>query len=76
MLTPSICAICVRFMPRSQSRLTTSRELRDETGLSAAVYTQTTDVETECNGLMTYDREILKVDPERIRAANMESRKE
>jgi len=44
--------------------------LRDEMGLSAAVYTQTTDVETECNGLMTYDREILKVDPERIRAAN------
>lgn len=34
-------------------------------GLSAAVYTQTTDVETECNGLMTYDREILKMDPER-----------
>ena len=26
-------------------------------GLSAAVYTQTTDVEVEVNGLMTYDRE-------------------
>ncbi len=35
-------------------------------GLSAAVYTQTTDVETESNGLMTYDRRILKVDPVRI----------
>src|SRR5262249_48371351 len=31
-------------------------------GLSAAVYTQTTDVETEVNGLMTYDREVIKVD--------------
>jgi hypothetical protein len=31
-------------------------------GLSAAVYTQATDVETEVNGLMTYDREILKMD--------------
>jgi hypothetical protein len=31
-------------------------------GLSAAVFTQTTDVETEINGLMTYDREILKMD--------------
>lgn len=33
-------------------------------GLSAAIYTQTTDVEGEVNGLITYDREILKVDPE------------
>jgi hypothetical protein len=32
-------------------------------GLSAAVYTQTTDVEVEVNGLMTYDREVLKLDP-------------
>lgn len=30
-------------------------------GLSAAIYTQTTDVEGEVNGLMTYDRKILKV---------------
>ncbi len=31
-------------------------------GLSAAVYTQTTDVEIEVNGLLTYDREVIKVD--------------
>jgi len=31
-------------------------------GLCAAVYTQTTDVEGEVNGLMTYDREMLKLD--------------
>ena len=31
-------------------------------GLSAAVYTQTSDVEGEVNGLMTYDREVLKYD--------------
>ncbi|HWL00711.1 MAG TPA: glycoside hydrolase family 2 TIM barrel-domain containing protein, partial [Parapedobacter sp.] len=30
-------------------------------GLSAAVYTQTTDVEIETNGLMTYDREVVKM---------------
>lgn len=30
-------------------------------GLSAAVYTQTTDVEVETNGLMTYDRKIIKM---------------
>lgn len=38
-------------------------------GLNAAVYTQITDVENECNGLMTYDR-YLKPDPTRITASN------
>ena len=39
-------------------------------GLSAAVYTQTTDVEIEVNGLMTYDREVIKLDdPAAIEAA-------
>ncbi|MBD8487267.1 beta-galactosidase [Echinicola sp. CAU 1574] len=32
-------------------------------GLSAAVYTQTTDVEVETNGLMTYDRKVIKLTP-------------
>ncbi|MBU1821482.1 MAG: beta-galactosidase [Bacteroidetes bacterium] len=32
-----------------------------QNGLSAAIYTQTTDVEVETNGLMTYDREVIKV---------------
>lgn len=36
-------------------------------GLSAAVYTQTTDVEIETNGLMTYDRKVVKMDEERLR---------
>jgi hypothetical protein len=33
-------------------------------GLAAAVYTQTTDVEVEVNGVMTYDREVVKLGPE------------
>ena len=37
----------------------------------AAVYTQTTDVETEVNGLMTYDREVMKMNEARIREANL-----
>ena len=41
-----------------------------EQGLSAAVYTQTTDVEVEVNGLMTYDREVVKMDWQKIAAAN------
>jgi hypothetical protein len=39
-------------------------------GLSAAVYTQTTDVEIEVNGLMTYDRALVKMDLAKIAAAN------
>jgi len=39
-------------------------------GLSAAVYTQTTDVEIEVNGLMTYDRAMIKMNADRVRAVN------
>ena len=42
---------------------------RDNQGLSAAVYTQITDVETELNGLLTYDRR-FKCDPAQIARAN------
>ena len=41
-----------------------------QTGCAAAVYTQTTDVEGEVNGLMTYDRAVIKVDMPRIAAGN------
>ena len=37
---------------------------------SAAIYTQTTDVEIEINGLITYDRAEIKVIEQRIKAAN------
>ena len=36
-------------------------KMKENNGLSAAVYTQTTDVEGEINGLMTYDREVTKI---------------
>lgn len=39
-------------------------------GLSAAIYTQTTDVETEVNGVMTYDRDVIKFNSARVQAAN------
>jgi beta-galactosidase/beta-glucuronidase len=39
-------------------------------GFSAAVYTQTTDVEGEVNGLMTYDRKIIKLDEKRTYEIN------
>ena len=39
-------------------------------GISGAVYTQTTDVEGEVNGLITYDRKAIKVEEDRVRAIN------
>ena len=39
---------------------------------SAAVYTQTTDVESEVNGIMTYDRKVIKMNEEKIRKINRE----
>ncbi len=41
-----------------------------DAGLSAAVYTQTTDVEIEVNGYVSYDREVEKMDFERVRTAH------
>ncbi|WP_406697386.1 sugar-binding domain-containing protein [Singulisphaera sp. Ch08] len=47
-----------------------SWNLKETSGLSAAIYTQITDVETEANGLLTYDREVIKVDVARAAAVN------
>ena len=41
-----------------------------KTGFSAAIYTQTTDVEVEVNGFMTYDRKVIKLDEKEVRKAN------
>ncbi|MBP7340296.1 glycoside hydrolase family 2 protein [Niveispirillum sp.] len=43
------------------------RQYRKE-GLAAAVYTQTTDVESELNGLLTYDRAVEKLPPAKLKS--------
>lgn len=43
-----------------------------KSGISGGVYTQTTDVEGEVNGLITYDRKVIKVEEDRIRKINQE----
>ncbi|MBL7865911.1 MAG: beta-galactosidase, partial [Cyclobacteriaceae bacterium] len=40
-------------------------------GLAAAVYTQTTDVEVETNGLMSYDREVMKMPVNKLAEAHL-----
>jgi hypothetical protein len=68
-----------KYGPRETARLTnaylrTIRALRPMIymGLSGAVYTQITDIENELNGLMTYDRELLKMDARQMTAVNLE----
>ncbi|MDJ1505852.1 glycoside hydrolase family 2 protein [Xanthocytophaga agilis] len=39
-------------------------------GLSVAIYTQTTDVEHEVNGVLTYDRQVEKMNTDQVRAVN------
>ncbi len=55
---------------RFEEMLLVIQEAGESGGLSAAVYTQTTDIETENNGLMTYDREVTKIAAEAIAQAN------
>ena len=39
-------------------------------GLSATVYTEVSDVEDECNGLLTYDRRVVKIPIEKMKNIN------
>ncbi|MBO0995839.1 PA14 domain-containing protein [Bacillus sp. SD088] len=48
------------------------KKLKEEPGLSAAVYTQLTDVEIEINGLLSYDRKLEKADFDKLRKAHRE----
>ena len=40
-------------------------------GFSGAIYTQTTDVENEVNGIISYDRKVIKMDERKVRKANL-----
>jgi hypothetical protein len=58
------------LLARYESYLDLVHRFVKEDGLSATIYTQTTDVETETNGLMTYDRKINKMGAENVFKAN------
>jgi hypothetical protein len=51
-----------------QASLAELRVLKEKHGIAAGVYTQTTDVEGEVNGLLTYDRKVAKIDPADLRS--------
>jgi len=52
---------------RTYDRMIQEVDSMKEEGLAAAVYTQTTDVESEVNGVMTYDRAVVKFDEAHMR---------
>lgn len=56
-----------QLLERYTKLIASLHELIDA-GLSAAIYTQTTDVEVETNGLFTYDRKVLKMPMDKLQA--------
>lgn len=60
----------VEMMDVYQNQLEELRPLLSEPGLSGAVYTQITDVEIEVNGLLTYDRDVIKMNTHRLASLN------
>lgn len=63
---PTVSALTDRYVLLMQQ----VEQLMRYKGLSTAVYTQTTDVEHEINGLLTYDREVEKMDIKRVKEIN------
>ncbi|TFF98972.1 MAG: hypothetical protein EU541_06120, partial [Promethearchaeota archaeon] len=57
-------------LTRSYSELISELKMLKKNGLTAGVYTQLTDVEGEINGLLTYDREIIKINKNVLRDLN------
>lgn len=53
------------FKERYRRSINTLGELKRK-GIAAGVYTQTSDVETELNGILTYDREVQKLSPDEL----------
>ena len=55
---------------RYETMLGTFHEMIRTNGISGGMFTQFSDVEAEVNGLVTYDRSIIKADTARIKQAN------
>ena len=58
---------CKKALTETNGDFEAATKLLKEKGLAAAVYTQLSDVEDEINGLVTYDRSVVKIEPERMR---------
>jgi hypothetical protein len=65
---PNSTALTDRYV----GMVASTRSLMIGAGLSASVYTEITDVEGEVNGFLTYNRQVVKYDQARVRAANLD----
>jgi hypothetical protein len=65
-MTPDSATLTRRYVENQRAVLTSAKSC----GISAAVYTQITDVEGELNGFWTYDRRVAKMDFAQVRAIN------
>ncbi|GAA3544699.1 glycoside hydrolase family 2 [Amycolatopsis ultiminotia] len=66
-MEPDSATLTSRYAELQQQLLLAGRQC----GVSAGVYTQTTDVEQEVNGFFTYDRQVQKMDFAKVREANL-----
>ncbi|GAA0579688.1 glycoside hydrolase family 2 [Paractinoplanes ferrugineus] len=65
-MEPSSSVLTAKYVANQEAVLTSAKYC----GISAAIYTQITDVEGELNGFWTYDRQVAKMDLRQVRAIN------
>ncbi|MEU8818568.1 LamG-like jellyroll fold domain-containing protein [Actinoplanes sp. NPDC048796] len=65
-MTPDSATLTAKYVANQQDVLTSAQYC----GISAAIYTQLSDVEGELNGFFTYDRQVTKMDLRQVRAIN------
>lgn len=65
-MEPDSATLTAKYVQNQQDVLTSAKSC----GISAAIYTQLSDVEGELNGFFTYDRQVTKMDLNQVRAIN------
>ncbi|MCU7729145.1 glycoside hydrolase family 2 [Actinoplanes sp. KI2] len=65
-MEPDSATLTSKYVANQEGVITSARYC----GISAAIYTQITDVEAELNGFFTYDRQLAKMDLKQVRAIN------
>jgi len=65
-MTPDQATLTAKYVANQEDVLTSAQHC----GISAAIYTQITDVEGELNGFFTYDRQVTKMDLRKVKAVN------
>jgi hypothetical protein len=71
-MEPDMATLTAKYVANQQDVITSARYC----GISAAIYTQITDVEAELNGFFTYDRQKTKMDLSAVRRINQKIIKE